>query len=461
MGTWTYIDIDTLGAAPGSAREAFIDARGRNTMRRIVLSAATAVTVVTTAVAASSAAQADEPTGVSRVSVAYDGEPASDSSHFPVVSGDGQVVAFGSNAANIVRQDFNNVYDTFVRDLSTGVSTRVSVATDGTPANAASYGAALSYDGRFVAFYSAARNLVPGDTNNASDVFVHDRQTGTTSRVSVATDGTEANGPSQNPQLSADGRWVTFSTTATNLAPGAIGSKSKVLLHDRETGTTTEVSVRPDGTSGTEDSRLPSISADGRYVGFISSDWQIVPSPRFIATNAYVRDMQSGTTARVNATSLSSLGYAVPKAGTPVLVSPDGQYATFFTDTAMVPEDTNRAADAYRIELATGSVTRVSVGAERRPGRQGQRPHHHRRADVSRWAVRRVRQRGDEPRSRRHQRRARHLRPGHGERHHHPGQHGRGAEHSALLLPSDLGGREHRGVHHRRSPDGRRHEPPQ
>jgi len=333
-------------------------------MRRIVLSAAIAVTVGTTAVVATPAARAEEPTGASRVSVAYDGEPASDSSHFPVVSGDGQVVAFGSNAVNIVRQDFNNVYDTFVRDLSTGVSTRVSVATDGTPANAASYGAALSYDGRFVAFYSAARNLVPGDTNNASDVFVHDRQTGTTSRVSVATDGTEANGPSQNPQLSADGRWVTFSTTATNLAPGAVGSKSKVLLHNRETATTTEVSVLPDGTSGTEDSRLPSISADGRYVGFISSDRQIVPSPRFIAMNAYVRDMQSGTTVRVNATSQSSLGYAIPKVGTPVLVSPDGRYATFFTDTAMVPEDTNRAADAYRIELATGSVTRVSVGAE-------------------------------------------------------------------------------------------------
>ena len=338
-------------------------------MRRVVLSAATAVAVLgTTPMVAAPAARADEPTGVSLVSVAYDGEPASDSSHFPVVSGDGQVVAFGSHAVNIVRQDFTNVYDIFVRDLRNGVSTRVSVATDGTPANAASYGAALSYDGRFVAFHSAASNLVPGDTNNASDVFVHDRQTGTTSRVSVATGGTQANGPSQNPQLSADGRWVTFSTTATNLAPGAVGSKSKVLLHDRETGTVTEVSVRPDGTSGTEDSGLPSISADGRYVGFISADPRIVPAPRFMAVNAYVRDVQSGTTVRVNATSLSSLGYAIPKVGTPLLVSPDGRYATMFTDTAMVPEDTNRASDAYRIEMATGSVTRVSVGAD---GAQG------------------------------------------------------------------------------------------
>jgi TolB protein len=205
---------------------------------------------------------------------------------------------------------------------------------------------------------------VPDDANGVADVFVHDRQTGTTSRVSVATDGTEGDAPSQNPRLSADGRWVTFSTTATNLAPGAVGRKSKVLLHDRETGTTTEVSVRPDGTSGTEDSQLPTISADGRYVGFVSNDRQIVPASRFISVSAYVRDVQGGTTVRANATSLSSLGYAIPKPGTPVTVSPDGRYVTLLTDSVMVPEDTNRVTDAYRVELATGTVVRISVGAD-------------------------------------------------------------------------------------------------
>jgi hypothetical protein len=136
-----------VDADPGFGRVAFIDTRGRNAMRRVVMSAAAAVTVGATAVVSAPAALAEEPSGVSRVSVAYDGEPAGDSSHYPVVSGDGRVVAFGSNAANIVRQDFNGVFDTFVRDLSTGVSTRVSVASDGTAADAASYGAALSYDG--------------------------------------------------------------------------------------------------------------------------------------------------------------------------------------------------------------------------------------------------------------------------------------------------------------------------
>jgi Tol biopolymer transport system component len=121
-------------------------------MRRIVLASVTAVAVGTTVVVAAPGAWADEPSSTFRVTFAYDGEETNGSSHFPVVSGDGRVVAFASNAVNIVRRDLNDAPDIFVRDLSTGVNTRVSVATDGTPANAASYGAALSHDGRFVAF---------------------------------------------------------------------------------------------------------------------------------------------------------------------------------------------------------------------------------------------------------------------------------------------------------------------
>ena len=362
-GPQTAMFVDTVWTAPARGRGRFIYT-GEGAMRRIVWAGAAALAVGSTVMATAPGAWADETPATVRVTTSYDGGEANAASDFPVVSGDGSTVAFGSNANNIVNRDFNNAHDVFARDLGTGVNTRVSVAGDGTAANGASYGATLSNDGRFVSFYSTASNLVAGDTNRVADVFVHDRQDGSTTRVSVATDGTEGNGASQNPAVSGDGRWVTFSTTATNLGPGAAGTKSRVLLHDRETGATTEVSVRPDGTSGTDDSTLPKISADGRYVSFISYDRLIVPSPRFIGVNAYVRDVQSGTTVRVNATTLSSLGYAIPKAGTPVTVSPDGRYATLLTDSAMVPEDTNRVADAYRIELATGAVTRISVGAD-------------------------------------------------------------------------------------------------
>ncbi|MDP9815034.1 TolB family protein [Spirilliplanes yamanashiensis] len=313
---------------------------------------------------AAPSAWADEPAGTSRVTIGYDGEEANGSSTFSAISGDGRVVAFQSNALNIVRGDLTRNSDVFVRDLATGVSSRVSVSSAGVPSRGSSSSVALSYDGRVVVFQSAASDLVPGDTNKVADIFVHDRETGATTRVSVATDGTEGNGPSTAPQVSADGRWVTFGTTATNLAPGAVGPKSKVLLHDRETGATTEVSVRPDGTSGTADSQLPTISADGRYVAFLSYDWRIVPAARSVHLSAYVRDVQAGTTVRINNTPLSSLGYAIPKPHVPVTVSADGRYASILTDGVMVEGDDNRVTDVYRVELATGAVVRVSVGAD-------------------------------------------------------------------------------------------------
>ncbi len=333
-------------------------------MHRVVSISVTAVAVGATLAVAVPDARADEHPSTVKVTLAYDGEEANESSHFPAVSGDGKVVSFGSNANNIVRRDWNNAQDVFVRDLATGVNTRVSVATDGTAGNGGSLAPSLSHDGRFVAFQSTARNLVPGDTNSVADIFVHDRQTSTTTRVSVATDGTQADAASRDARMSADGRWVVFSTTATNLVPGAVGKNRKVLVHDRQTGSTSEVSVRPDGTSGTKNSEAPTISADGRYVAFLSYDHDIVPATRRHYNSAYVRDLHTGTTVRANTTPLADLGHAIVSPNTTVTVSPDGRYATFFTDGTMVAEDTNNVADAYRYELATGEVVRVSVGTD-------------------------------------------------------------------------------------------------
>src|SRR5207247_262593 len=133
---------------------------------------------------------------------------------------------------------------------------RVSVASDGTEGNDVSMGSALSADGRFLAFDSAAADLVAGDTNRVSDVFVHDRQTGTTERVSVASDGAQGNGSSGllsfafPPALSADGRFVAFVSFATNLVAGDTNGATDVFVHDRQTGTTERVSVASDGTQG-------------------------------------------------------------------------------------------------------------------------------------------------------------------------------------------------------------------
>src|SRR5262249_44020956 len=147
---------------------------------------------------------------------------------------------------------------------------RVSVDSDGTQGNGLSRAAALSADGRYVAFFSVATNLVPDDTNGWSDVFVHDRETGKTERVSVASDGTQGNGSSRDPALSADGRYVAFGSNATNLPEDvdSNGPQYDLFVYDRHTRHTELVNVASDGTQGGPFNASPVLSADGQFVAF-------------------------------------------------------------------------------------------------------------------------------------------------------------------------------------------------
>src|SRR5262249_50865216 len=154
------------------------------------------------------------------------------------LSADGRFAAFAASSNNLVPNDTNGVSDIFVRDRATNTTTRVSVSSAGAQANNGSLQPALSADGRFVAFQSSASNLVPGDTNGRSDIFVHDRVTGVTTRVSVADEGVQADGDSSQPTLSADGRFVAFSSSATNLVTGDTNGVMDVFVHDRLTGQT-------------------------------------------------------------------------------------------------------------------------------------------------------------------------------------------------------------------------------
>jgi hypothetical protein len=141
-------------------------------------------------------------------------------------------VAFDSDAWNLVWGDTNDTFDVFVHDRQTDITTRVSVDDSGTQSDGASYRPSLSADGRFVAFYSDASNLVPGDTNGAADVILYDRQSGATKRVSVADGGAEANSDSLRPALSASGRLVAFESEASNLVAGDSNHFTDVFLHD-------------------------------------------------------------------------------------------------------------------------------------------------------------------------------------------------------------------------------------
>lgn len=231
----------------------------------------------------------DRATGQTRrVSISSSGAQANRDSgggSSPIVlSSDGRFVAFDTNADNLVADDTNGSSDVFVHDLLTGETTRVSVSSTGEPAEGLSFVSAITADGRFVSFASASDNLVAGDTNTHSDVFVHDRATGETTRVSVSSTGEQAHGGNQifantgSGAMSADGRYVIFESDADNLVPDEsdrLGCTFRdsarcfdAYLHDRVTGATTRVSVPPDGDSLNGDNTAGHVSADGRHVSF-------------------------------------------------------------------------------------------------------------------------------------------------------------------------------------------------
>jgi hypothetical protein len=208
-----------------------------------------------------------------RISLANNGAQANGSSFGCAFSADGRFLAFASHAANLVPGDTNAVDDVFVRDLFGADTERVSLNSAGVQGNGnvANAPPAISANGRFVVFAAYASNLVAGDTNSTQDVFVRDRQTGQTERVSVNSSGVQmpAGSYALGAAVSADGRFVAFHATAPNL-PGGNATGAGIFVRDRLNSTTTRVSVNSNGAPENGNSVWPSMSADGRYVAFES-----------------------------------------------------------------------------------------------------------------------------------------------------------------------------------------------
>lgn len=279
------------------------------------------------------------------------------------VSGNGRYVVFGSDST-LVAADTDTVQDVYVKDLLTDQLERISVTPSGIVADGTSFSGALSYDGRYVAFWSWATNLVPGDTNGKADVFVRDRVTDTTERVSLTSGEAQSNGASpsiingDSLGLSDDGRYVAFTSSATNLGADA-NTLSDIFVRDRTAGTTTLASVSSAEVVGGANSYAPTISANGRYVAFESDAANLVTPDANSGRDVYVRDLTAGTTARASLTD----GDTQPAVGQSYKgwINDDGTKVAFASTAKMTTADTNSSSDVYLRNLSTGTTTLLSA----------------------------------------------------------------------------------------------------
>ena len=294
-----------------------------------------------------------------RASVDDAGNQGNSLSQFPRISAGGRIVAFESLASNLVDGDTNGALDVFVHDRKSGRTTRVSLGSGGNQGNSASGVPCLSSDGRVVAFESLSSNLVDGDTNESTDVFVRDRQTGETTRVSVDSRGHQANGSSAGSSLDGSGRFVAFESLATDLAPGDTNRVSDVFVHDRQTGETTRVSVDSRGRQANGGSSAPSLSADGRFVGFGSYGSNLVDGDTNQEIDVFVHDRQTGETTRV---SVDSRGRQANGGSGIAALSADGRWVAFHSFASnLVDGDTNGTLDIFVHDRMTGTTTRTSL----------------------------------------------------------------------------------------------------
>jgi Tol biopolymer transport system component len=261
-----------------------------------------------------------------RVSVSSSGAQGNGDSVQPAISAHGRYVAFTSLATNLVRHSTPNASEVLIRDRKTGKTKRVSPRSFGDGDHPS-----ISAHGRFVAFDSRL------------DVFVRDRRTGKTTRVTVGASTSPATRVSFNPSISADGRFVAFESEATNLVAGDTNNQRDVFVRDRKTHETERVSVGPAGVQANYDSGAPSISADGRFVAFGSSATNLVADDTNSQGGLFVYDRNTHQTRRESVSSAN-----VPaNSGAGGYISADGHWVALNSDASnLVPGDTNQCVDS-------------------------------------------------------------------------------------------------------------------
>jgi Tol biopolymer transport system component len=313
---------------------------------------------------ASTAGATSLPDRTFRVSTAPDlGELSGDSGDTSL-SADGQTIGFASTAAGFIPGDANGATrDVFTFNVTTGERRLISSAPGG--ANGSSSSPVLSADGTRVAFVSTASNLAGGDGNGAADVFVTDRD-GAVTRVSVAAGGADPNGPSSDPDISADGRFVVFESAASNLVDGDTDGVADVFVRDLQTQTTSLVSSARGGGPADGASGSPAISASGAFVSFASKATNLVAGDGNGVGDVFVRDLVLARTSRVSVTSRGrQQNAAVADPFTQISdISRDGRYVVFDSDaTNLVRADANQHTDVFLRDRRRHTTVLVSASS--------------------------------------------------------------------------------------------------
>jgi len=299
-----------------------------------------------------------------RISFGHNGNEANDFSYDPCISADGRYVAFRSSARNLVPGDTNFAADLFVHDRQLAQTVRVSVDAAGAQADGISADPRLTPDGRWLAFTSGAGNLVAGDVNGFPDVFVKDLVSGAVELVSVSSAGAQANGSCGDPAISADGRFVAFSTFASNLVAGDTNGQTDVFLHDRLLHTTVRISVGDGGQQGTAGSTNPALTLEGRRVAFLSVAPNLVTNDtNGTGRDVFLRDLDLGTTTCLDRDlggGTSGSSFAGILAGS---ITPDGRALVFSSSSSqIVPGDTNQTGDLFLVDLVAPAGSPICFG---------------------------------------------------------------------------------------------------
>jgi Tol biopolymer transport system component len=296
---------------------------------------------------------------VMRISVGYNGAEANGDSSDAHISNDGRFVAFVSEATNLVKDDDNGFADVFLYERTQGTIRLVSKTQDGVQGDNRSLQPSISAEGRFIAFVSLSETLGADDENDASDIFIYDATDDSLDLVSVASDDRQAQDTSKYPSISSDGRYVVYQSKASNLAAGDHNNMYDIFVRDRQEGTTELISRGLQGNSGNMESQRPSISDDGRFIAFESWASDLIDGDANYQSDIFVFDRSVG---EMELISVSSQGSQADHVNGGAVISGDGRYVAFSSMAGnLVPNDANRSFDVYVRDRESAQTHLVSM----------------------------------------------------------------------------------------------------